>query len=162
MVPFILELVAVISFIEQRKPFFFIWLSNITYIELACTKKLSILFVFSQTLEYANGVIVILLLIINAILGIVNEYRAHKALQTLKSKLRITARVLRDKKWQQMDAKELVTGDVVRIRSGDFVPAVSPFKAKVFLVLCSLQKNFYKKKRTFELFMATVQLMNQR
>ena len=39
------------------------------------------------------------------------------------AKLRVTARVLRDQAWQVIPAQELVPGDVVRVRTGDFVPA---------------------------------------
>ncbi len=67
--------------------------------------------------------IILALLVLNAILGFVQEVRASKAVETLKQKLRINARVLREGKWQLVPARELVPGDVVRVRAGDFVPA---------------------------------------
>ena len=63
------------------------------------------------------------LLVANAVLGFFQEQRASTAVKALRSKLQVTARVLRDKSWQAVAARDLVTGDVVRVRSGDFVPA---------------------------------------
>jgi H+-transporting ATPase len=63
------------------------------------------------------------LLVANAILGFFQEQRASSAVKALRSKLSVTARVLRDRSWQAVPARELVTGDVVRVRAGDFVPA---------------------------------------
>jgi H+-transporting ATPase len=59
----------------------------------------------------------------NAILGFFQEQRASAAVKTLRSKLQVSARVLRDRSWQSLPARELVAGDVVRVRTGDFVPA---------------------------------------
>jgi H+-transporting ATPase len=47
--------------------------------------------------------------------------------ETLKKKLEIYSRVRRDNKWIEVPARELVPGDVVRIRKGDLVPAGAPF-----------------------------------
>ena len=44
-------------------------------------------------------------------------------MEALKEKLHVSARVLRDGSWKTVTARELVPGDIVRIRSGDFVPA---------------------------------------
>ena len=63
------------------------------------------------------------LLVANALLSFLQEQRASAAVQALRSKLQVTARVLRDANWQSVPARRLVTGDVVRVRAGDFVPA---------------------------------------
>lgn len=63
------------------------------------------------------------LLAVNALLGFLQEQRASAAVAALRSRLRVTARTLRDGIWQAIPARELVAGDVVRVRSGDFVPA---------------------------------------
>ena len=63
------------------------------------------------------------LLVANAILGFFQEQRASAAVKALRSKLQVSARVLRDRSWGAVPARELVTGDVVRVRTGDFVPA---------------------------------------
>lgn len=79
-------------------------------------------------LQFALGkadeaVIISLLLIFNAVLGFAQEHRANNALALLKSRLAIQVRVLRDKVWQQTAAQDLVPGDIVHLRMGDFAPA---------------------------------------
>jgi H+-transporting ATPase len=67
--------------------------------------------------------IILVLLMLNAVVGFWQEHKADNAIELLKKKLAPTARVLRDGEWLQMPAKELVPGDLVRIRLGDIVPA---------------------------------------
>ncbi len=63
------------------------------------------------------------LLLLNAILGFSQESKASNAVETLKKKLHVNARVLRNSKWTTVPSKELVPGDIVRMRAGDFIPA---------------------------------------
>jgi len=63
------------------------------------------------------------LLAFNAVVGFLEEHKADNAIELLKEKLAITSRVLRDGKWGQLPARELVPGDVIRVRLGDIVPA---------------------------------------
>ncbi len=67
--------------------------------------------------------IILLLLVANAVVGFWEEHEAGNAIEALKSKLAIKARVKRDGKWITPEARELVPGDVIRIRLGDIVPA---------------------------------------
>jgi len=67
--------------------------------------------------------LIISLIILNAIISWAQEQKANKALELLKNKLQVQARALRDKKWSLVVARELVPGDIVRVRGGDFVPA---------------------------------------
>ncbi|MCL5433932.1 MAG: plasma-membrane proton-efflux P-type ATPase [Candidatus Marsarchaeota archaeon] len=67
--------------------------------------------------------IVIALLIFNAIVSFIEEYKADKSIDALKQRLSQHARVIRDKVWQMIPARELVPGDIIRIRMGDIVPA---------------------------------------
>jgi H+-transporting ATPase len=80
-----------------------------------------ILSIFLQ--RYTDVYIIFGLLILNAVLGFEEEFRASKAVETLKEKLVVNARVLREKIWRVLPAREIVPDDVVRIRQGDFVPA---------------------------------------
>ncbi len=73
--------------------------------------------------KHADLVVALSLLVANAILSFFQEQRASAAVKALRRKLSVTARVLRDKSWQAIPSRELVTGDVVRVRAGDFVPA---------------------------------------
>ncbi|MGD8628630.1 MAG: HAD-IC family P-type ATPase, partial [bacterium] len=63
------------------------------------------------------------LLLINAVVGFRQEHSADNAIDLLKKKLALKARTLRDGKWSELPAGELVPGDVVRVRLGDVIPA---------------------------------------
>jgi H+-transporting ATPase len=67
--------------------------------------------------------IIFTLLMMNAVVGFWQEHKAGNAIELLKQRLALKARVLRDGKWQEKPAGELVPGDVVRLRLGDIVPA---------------------------------------
>ncbi|MGA7179233.1 MAG: plasma-membrane proton-efflux P-type ATPase [Thiobacillaceae bacterium] len=67
--------------------------------------------------------IILTLLVANAVVGFWEEHQAGNAIAALKAKLAITARVKRDGKWVTPAARELVPGDVIRVRLGDIVPA---------------------------------------
>jgi H+-transporting ATPase len=67
--------------------------------------------------------IILLLLVANAVVGFWEEKQAGDAIAALKAKLAIKARVKRDGKWVTPPARELVPGDVIRLRLGDIVPA---------------------------------------
>ena len=67
--------------------------------------------------------IILLLLVANAVVGFWEEREASNAIEALKAKLAVKARVKRDGKWINPPARELVPGDVIRMRLGDIVPA---------------------------------------
>ncbi|MDQ1281586.1 MAG: H+-transporting ATPase, partial [Thermoproteota archaeon] len=85
---------------------------------------LEIIIVLSWMLQkYSDLYIVTALLVFNSVLGYTEEQKASSAVEALKKKLQVKARVLRDRIWKTLSARELVPGDVVRVRSGDFIPA---------------------------------------
>ncbi len=67
--------------------------------------------------------IILLLLLANGVVGYTEERQAGNAIEALKAKLAINARVKRDDTWISAPARELVPGDVIRLRLGDIVPA---------------------------------------
>ncbi|MEO7622556.1 MAG: plasma-membrane proton-efflux P-type ATPase [Gallionella sp.] len=67
--------------------------------------------------------IILLLLMANAVVGFWEEHQAGNAIEALKAKLAIKAKVKRDGKWLNPPARELVPGDVIQVRLGDIVPA---------------------------------------
>jgi len=67
--------------------------------------------------------IIFVLLVLNAVVGFWQEHKADNAIELLKQRLAPKARVLRDDKWIEMEARELVPGDVVRVRLGAIIPA---------------------------------------
>jgi H+-transporting ATPase len=73
--------------------------------------------------HWPDFAIILVLLIANAVVGFWEEHQAGNAIAALKAKLAIKARVKRDGKWVNPTARELVPGDVIRIRMGDIVPA---------------------------------------
>jgi len=73
--------------------------------------------------HWADFAIIFLLLALNAIVGFWQEHQAGNAIEMLKQKLSPTAKVLRNGKWQEKPARELVPGDIVRMRLGDIIPA---------------------------------------
>ncbi len=67
--------------------------------------------------------IILVLLFANAMIGFWEEHQAGNAIDALKARLAIKARVKRDGKWVTPPARELVPGDAIRLRLGDIVPA---------------------------------------
>jgi len=63
------------------------------------------------------------LMLFNAIIGFIQESKAAKTVQALKQSLQVSVRVLRNTKWQQVTASQLVPGDIMRVRTGDFITA---------------------------------------
>ena len=73
--------------------------------------------------KHADLSIALALLFVNAAMSFFLEQRGASAVALLRARLQVTARVLREGIWHSMPARDLVVGDVVRVRSGDFVPA---------------------------------------
>lgn len=67
--------------------------------------------------------IILLLLLANAAVGFLEERQAGNAIQALKARLAIKARVKREGQWSTLPAKQLVPGDIIQLRLGDIVPA---------------------------------------
>ncbi len=67
--------------------------------------------------------VVIFLLLFNAFLALREDLKSRAAVENLKQKLQLSAKALREGKWEAIAARELVPGDVIRIRHGDWVPA---------------------------------------
>lgn len=73
--------------------------------------------------EVTDAVTIILIVLLNAILGFVQEFRTEKTLETLRRMTAPTARVCRDGKWRSIPAEELVAGDWIQLEAGDRIPA---------------------------------------
>jgi H+-transporting ATPase len=73
--------------------------------------------------HYLEGIIIFVLLTVNAIIGHIHSRGSQKAVELLKKKLAIKAKVLRDGKWGMREAKEIVPGDIIAVGLGDIVPA---------------------------------------
>ena len=85
---------------------------------------LELIMILSAVLgNYSDLVVVSALLVINAVLGFVQEHRAAGVVAALRKRLQVNARVRRESGWQVIPARELVPGDIVRMRPGDIIPA---------------------------------------
>jgi Ca2+-transporting ATPase len=73
--------------------------------------------------DYAEGALVIAIILINAILGLVQESKAEKALESIQKMSSPHATVMRDGVELVIDVSELVVGDIVLIEAGDYIPA---------------------------------------
>jgi H+-transporting ATPase len=80
-------------------------------------------FLSAMVKHWEDFTIITILLFFNAIIDFYQESKALNALKVLKDKLARKALVLRDGKWQEIDAKELVPEDIIKIKIGDIVPA---------------------------------------
>ena len=74
-------------------------------------------------IEFVEPILIVFIVILNAVMGLVQESKAEKALEALKNMSAPHARVLRDGKEQIIAASGLVPGDIIFLEAGDFVPA---------------------------------------
>ena len=73
--------------------------------------------------NFADVIIILAVVVINALLGMYQESKAEKAIEALQEMAAATSRVLRDGRIEQVKSEELVVGDVVLLEAGDAVPA---------------------------------------
>ena len=73
--------------------------------------------------EFFEPALILLIVVLNAVMGVAQESKAEKALDALKNMSAPHARVIRNGKEQFVDASELVPGDIILLEAGDFVPA---------------------------------------
>jgi H+-transporting ATPase len=85
---------------------------------------LELIMALSAVLRKTSDLVVVgALLVVNATLSFLQERRAAGVVQALRRRLQVAARVRRESVWQLVPARELVPGDIVRVRAGDIVPA---------------------------------------
>lgn len=73
--------------------------------------------------SFADVIIILAVVIINAVLGILQESKAEKAIEALQQMSAATSKVLRDGKVTHVKSEELVVGDIVILEAGDSIPA---------------------------------------
>lgn len=73
--------------------------------------------------ELFEPLLILLIVVLNAVMGVYQEGKAEKALDALKNMSAPHARVIRDGEEKIIDAKDLVPGDIIRLEAGDFIPA---------------------------------------
>ena len=90
---------------------------------LAAVISFVIACVEGNPMEFLEPALILIIVIINAIMGVYQEGKAEKALDALKNLSAPHARVLRDGKEKVIDAKLLVPGDIIHLEAGDYVPS---------------------------------------
>lgn len=73
--------------------------------------------------EYVDAIIILLVVIINAVIGVVQEYKAEKAIEALQQMTTPKALVRRDGEVKEVSSEEIVPGDIVIIDAGRYIPA---------------------------------------
>ncbi|MBS5782170.1 MAG: calcium-translocating P-type ATPase, PMCA-type [Clostridium sp.] len=104
------------KFLEQFKDFMVI----ILLIAAAVSFFTSL---FRHDSDYIDPIIILLIVIVNAVIGVAQESRAEKAIDALKKLTSPESVVMRDGKRVKIASKEIVPGDIVFLTEGDFVPA---------------------------------------
>jgi Ca2+-transporting ATPase len=73
--------------------------------------------------EYLDAITIVVIIVMNGILGFVQEFRAERSLRALKELSAPSAKVIRENQLHQIPAKDLVIGDIIHLESGDRIPA---------------------------------------
>jgi len=73
--------------------------------------------------EWLDGIAILAVILINALIGFYMEYQAERSMNALKKLSAVPAKVLRDKKLEEINAEDIVPGDIIYIEAGDMVPA---------------------------------------
>ena len=76
-----------------------------------------------QNESFADVIIILAVVILNAVLGVIQESKAEKAIESLKEMTAATCKVMRDGKRKVLRSEELVPGDLILLEAGDSVPA---------------------------------------
>ncbi|MDE7158889.1 MAG: HAD-IC family P-type ATPase, partial [Clostridiales bacterium] len=104
---------------------FFSQFKDLMSIILICAAFLSgvLAFITKDTNELVDTGILLFIILLNAIVGFIQQYRADAAIANLKKMSVCRAKVVRDGKVVLIDAEELVVGDIVELEEGDMIPA---------------------------------------
>ena len=104
------------KFIEQ--------FSDFMIITLICAAIISFLVsLFNGEMDFVDPIIILLIITLNAVLGVIQENKAERSLDALKKMSAPSAIVVRDGMQQTVQSKDLVPGDIIKLEAGYFVPA---------------------------------------
>ena len=99
---------------------------------------INLILIAASTLSFVigsivDGTFILIILLLNAFFGFIQEYRAEKSLDKLKAYVKSVVRVIRDGKEIQLDAVDLVPGDIVYVSEGDRIPSDGKIISDKFL-----------------------------
>ena len=92
-------------------------------IMLIVTAVISAIVAKAQNDSYTDVFIILFVVVINTILGLIQENKAEKAIDSLKEMTAATSKVLRDGKFQTIKSENIVSGDIIKLEAGDLIPA---------------------------------------
>ena len=102
---------------------FFAQMADPMIIILLCAAAISGVLAVTQGESFADVIIILAVVIVNAVLGVYQENKAEKAIEALQQMSAATSKVLRDGKIAVIHSEDIVVGDVVLLEAGDAVPA---------------------------------------
>ena len=92
--------------------------------------------------DYFDAIIIIAIVILNAIMGVVQEAKAEKSIEALKEMTPPKAKVIREGRTKEINAEELVPGDIIILEAGNFVPAdvrlIESFQLKILMTVSGI------------------------
>ena len=106
----------VIKFIKQFNDFMIIILIIASAISAAVSY-------FQGENDYIDSIIIIAIVILNAFMGVIQEAKAEKSIEALKQMTPPKAKVIRENETKEINAKDLVAGDIIILEAGNYVPA---------------------------------------
>ena len=106
----------VIKFIKQFNDFMIIILIIAAIVSAVVSK-------IQGENDYIDSIIIVVIVVLNAIMGLVQEERAEKSIESLKKMTPQKAKVIRDGSVKEILAEDLVPGDIIELESGNYVPA---------------------------------------
>lgn len=103
---------------------FFEQFADFMIITLICAAAISFFVsLLNGELDFVDPIIILMIITLNAILGVIQESKAERSLEALKKMSAPTACVLRDGQVAHIPAKDIVPGDIIKLEAGYFVPA---------------------------------------
>ncbi len=102
---------------------FFQQLKSPLVLVLLVAAIISVVLAIIEKEGYIDGIVIMSIVILNCVLGVVQEKKAEDSIDALKKMSSPTAKVIRNGDIEVVDAKQLVVGDIVTLDTGDFVPA---------------------------------------
>ncbi|WP_234119924.1 calcium-translocating P-type ATPase, PMCA-type [Clostridium hydrogenum] len=113
--------------------------------------------------EKADAITILIIIVLNAAMGFIQEFKTEKSLEALKELTAPTSKVLRGKSIKIINAEELVPGDIILIESGDRVPADSIILQGTNIVvdeslLTGESVGVYKNEKNNNIYMGTIVL----
>lgn len=102
---------------------FFEQFSDVMILILIAAALISFVIACYEREGFFEPILILLIVVLNAIMGVIQESKAEKALEALKSLSAPQARVIRDGTQTIIEASQLVPGDIILVEAGDFVPA---------------------------------------